>query len=273
MRVIVFGGTRGLGLATALSLAADGASIMVASRDVEAVNQAEAQLRACHRGRVPIGERCDVSSVADVRRVVSRAVEDWGGIDGVVNCAGVLGPAGPTHEVDWDAWQAAVEINLFGTAHISRAVVPHLKAAGRGKLIHLSGGGATRALQGLSGYCASKAGVVRLVEVLAEELCGTNIDVNAVAPGPLDTRMLDETLTSGPESVGQEYYDKVRRFKEAGGTPIDIPVALIRFLLSPASDGVTGRLISAIWDPWQDEAAFRAALDRPEMFMLRRVDL
>lgn len=272
LRSIVFGGTRGLGLATALALAAEGGSVLVASRDAATVAEAVALIRDRSRAAAPLGMRCDVSCPADVDATVSKALDVWSGIDAVVNCAGVLGPAGPTDQVDWDAWRTAVQINLFGPVLVSRAIIPHFKAAGRGKLVHLSGGGATRALLGLSAYCASKAGLVRLVEVMAHEVRGMNIDVNAVAPGPLGTRMLDEVLTAGAGAVGQDYYDTVVRFKQSGATPLDVPVSLIRFLVSPASDGVTGRLISAVWDSWQDDAAFRKALENPDMFTLRRID-
>src|SRR5690349_1055725 len=123
LRSIVFGGTRGLGLATALALAAEGGSVLVASRDAATVAEAVALIRDRSRAAAPLGIRCDVSCPADVDATVSKALDIWSGIDAVVNCAGVLGPAGPTDQVDWDAWRTAVQINLFGPALVSRAII------------------------------------------------------------------------------------------------------------------------------------------------------
>lgn len=272
-RVIVFGGTRGLGFEVAKAFVAAGAAVMVASRDESSVRRAQVLLSGGPHGHPPLAMRCDVTGQAEVDSVVAHALENWRQIDAVVNCAGVLGPVGLTAEVDWKLWRSAIEVNLLGPAVVSRAVIPHFRTTGRGKLVHLSGGGATRALAGMSSYCASKAGLVRLVETLAEEYRGSNIDVNAVAPGVLDTNMLDEVLAAGPERVGADYYDRMLKSKTNGSSCFDLPVALIGYLVSPLSDGVTGRLVSALWDPWQDPEAFSAALGRDNMFMLRRVDL
>ena len=113
----------------------------------------------------------------------------------LVNNAGVLGPAGPLDDNDWDAWVETVRVNLLGTVAMCRAVLPGMRERGYGKIINLSGGGATAARPNFSAYAASKAAVVRFTETLAGELDG--IDVNAIAPGALPTRMLDEVLASG----------------------------------------------------------------------------
>jgi NAD(P)-dependent dehydrogenase (short-subunit alcohol dehydrogenase family) len=272
-RVLVFGGTRGLGRALAHRLAADGAAVFVASRSRAAVDAAVEGLAARQPARPPHGLRCDIAKEVDVGAAFDAALDTMDGLDAVVNCAGVLGPTGPTDSVDWAEWRAAVETNLFGSALVARAAITVFRRTGKGKLVFLSGGGATKALPGMSSYCASKAGLVRLVETLAEELRDTQIDVNAVAPGPLATDMLTEVEAAGPDAVGAEYHRQVRTWRRQGATPLDTPVGLIEFLISAESDGVRGRLISALWDPWQDPPALTEALRDKDMFMLRRVDL
>ena len=180
----------------------------------------------------------------------------------LVNNAGVYGPKGLIEEVDWDEWERAVRVNLFGSVLCCRAVLPHFRANGYGKIIQLSGGGATSPLPRLSAYAASKAAVVRFAETLAEELDGTGIDVNAIAPGALNTRLLDQVLEAGPERVGESFYARALEQQASGGTPLDLAARLAVFLASAASDGITGKLISAPWDPWEELARARRRTTR-----------
>ncbi len=104
----------------------------------------------------------------------------------LVNNAGVYGPLGSIEEIDWQAWVQAIEINLFGSILMCRALLPHFKSSRYGKIVQLSGGGATNPLPRISAYAASKAAVVRFAETLAEEVRENGIDVNAIAPGALE---------------------------------------------------------------------------------------
>src|SRR4030095_12737812 len=131
-----------------------------------------------------------------------------------------------------------MEINLFGVLLPCRAVVPHFKQAGRGKIIVLSGGGATNPLPNISSYAASKAAVVRLMETLAEELKPHHVDVNAIAPGALATRFVDDVLAAGPDKVGATFFEKNRQWKEKGATSPDLGAGLAVYLASAASDGI-----------------------------------
>ena len=129
-----------------------------------------------------------------------RALAELGGLDVLVSNAGVYGPKGPIEEVDWDEWVAG---DRHQPARARSLLLPGRRcrtcgASGYGKIINLSGGGATAPLPRLSAYAASKAAVVRLAETLAEEVRGAGIDVNAIAPGALNTRLLDEVLAAGP---------------------------------------------------------------------------
>jgi NAD(P)-dependent dehydrogenase (short-subunit alcohol dehydrogenase family) len=152
-----------------------------------------------------------------------------------------------------------------------RAVLPHFKRHGYGKIVQLSGGGATNPLPRISAYAASKAAVVRFVETLAEEVRGEGIDVNAIAPGALNTRLLDEILQAGPEKVGVEFFDRSMRQKTQGGAPLEQGARLAVFLGAAASDGITGKLISAVWDPWEQLAQHRRDLEATDIYTLRRI--
>jgi len=188
----------------------------------------------------------------------------------LVSNAGVYGPKGGIAQTDWSEWTRAVEINLLGSVLPARELVSHFAQRGYGKIVQLSGGGATGPLPGLSAYAASKAAVVRFAETLAEELREHRVDVNAIAPGPLNTRMLDEVLSAGPERVGRAFYERAREQQRSGGVPLREGAKLAVFLGSAASDGITGKLLSAVWDPWQELPERRPDLDS-DVYTLRRI--
>jgi len=177
---------------------------------------------------------------------------------------------GATESVSLDEWRRAMDINLYGVLLPSRAAIPYFKKNGRGKIIVLSGGGATNPLPNISAYAASKAAAVRLMETLAEELRSFQVDVNAIAPGALATRLVDEVLAAGPEKVGAAFYEKNKQWKEKGATPLELGARLAVYLASRESDGITGKLISAQWDPWEKLHEFKADLNS-DIYALRRI--
>jgi NAD(P)-dependent dehydrogenase (short-subunit alcohol dehydrogenase family) len=203
--------------------------------------------------------------------VLNDTLTKLGGCHVLVNNAGIYGPKGEIEAVDWAEWIKTIEINLFGSILMCRAILPHFKAQGYGKVIQLSGGGATNPLPRISAYAVSKAAIVRFTETLAEEVRGTGIDVNAIAPGALNTRMLDEILEAGPEKVGKTFYERSLRQKESGGAPLGRGSDLAVFLASVTSDGITGKLISAFWDDWEHWPEHVDELNSSDVYTLRRI--
>jgi NAD(P)-dependent dehydrogenase (short-subunit alcohol dehydrogenase family) len=269
---IVTGGSHGLGLEIARHFLADGARVLVCARDAGALDEARAELESVAPGAGSVETiATDVSELESVERLVEDALERLSRIDVLVNNAGVYGPKGLVEDVAWEEWEHAVRVNLFGSVLCSRALLPHFRANGYGKIIQLSGGGATSPLARLSAYAASKAAVVRFAETLAEELRGTGIDVNAIAPGALNTRLLDEVLEAGPEQVGMSFYERAVEQRAGGGTPLHLAARLAVFLASAESDGITGKLISAPWDPWQSLGAHADDLRKTDVYTLRRI--
>jgi 3-oxoacyl-[acyl-carrier protein] reductase len=272
-KILVTGASQGLGLAVAERCVAEGADVAICARSRDTLEAAATKLRAAAKvaGQKVWSAVADVANPAAVDALVADATRALGGLDGLVNNAGIYGPKGNIEDVDWAEWAKAIEINLNGTVLPCRAVLPGFRRRGAGKIVNLSGGGATAPMPGLSAYAASKAAVVRFTETLAHELIGTKIDVNAVAPGALNTRLLDEVLAAGPAKVGQAFYDRSVKQKAEGGTSLEKGAALCAFLLSTESDGVTGRLLSAVWDPWADLPARRDELAKSDIYTLRRI--
>jgi NAD(P)-dependent dehydrogenase (short-subunit alcohol dehydrogenase family) len=269
---IVTGGSHGLGLEIARAYVAAGARVLVCARDPAALDRARTELESLAPDPTAVATAAvDVSEPSAVEGLVSDALGRFSQIHVLVNNAGVYGPKGLTEDVAWNEWEHAVRVNLFGSVLCSRAVVPHFRANGYGKIVQLSGGGATSPLPRLSAYAASKAAVVRFAETLAEELRGTGIDVNAVAPGALNTRLLDEVLEAGPERVGDSFYERALEQRSSGGTPLDLAARLAVFLASGESDGITGKLISAPWDPWAELPSHADELRSTDVYTLRRI--
>lgn len=271
--VIVTGASRGLGKAIASRLIADGASVMLTGRDAAVLQTAGEELTAARpdpNQRVA-WQAGDVAVLDDVDKLVASTIEQLGRIDVLVSNAGVYGPLGLIEEVDWVEWVRAIEINLLGTVLACRAVVPIMRAQGSGKIIILSGGGATSPLPRVSAYAASKAGVVRFGETLAEEVKGAGIDVNSVAPGALNTRLTDQIVEAGPEKVGKGLYERAVQWQAGSATPLDVGADLVAFLASTESDGITGRLIAAVWDPWRSFPEQRERIAASDVYTLRRI--
>lgn len=270
--MLVTGASHGLGKAVAHACIAEGASVLLCGRDGDALELARAELAAtANSGQQVLAQVADVSDAESVRRLVGTAHSQLPDFIGVVNNAGVYGPKGLLEDTPWEEWVAAVSINLTGTMLVCRAILPLFRVRGYGKIVNLSGGGATAPLPRLSSYAASKAAVVRLTETIAHETAGSGIDVNSVAPGALNTRLLDEVLAAGPAKVGSQFYERAVQQKQNGGAPLDTGASLCVYLLSSDSDGISGRLISAIWDPWPTLASRRDVLRDSDIYTLRRI--
>jgi NAD(P)-dependent dehydrogenase (short-subunit alcohol dehydrogenase family) len=269
---LITGATHGLGLEISRAyLEAGAAGICICGRDAGALERALAELaQLAAPGQKVLGYVADVSRPRDVQKLVQRALLGLGEITILVSNAGIYGPKGSIHQTDWSEWARAVEINLFGSVLPARELLEHFIARRHGKIVQLSGGGATAPLAGLSAYAASKAAVVRFAETLAEELREQHIDVNAIAPGPLNTRMLDEVLHAGPQLVGETFYQQALAQQRSGGIPLRQGAKLAVFLGSPASDGITGKLLSAVWDPWPELPRHLDELDS-DVYTLRRI--
>ena len=269
---IVTGANQGLGLAIARRYAAAGASLVLCARDATLLAQAReaVQAQGHHDARV-LTLAGDVSDPAFGARLAEAALTINGRIDVLVNNAGVYGPMGPSEEVDWAAWMRTLEINLLGSVLTCRAVLPAMKQQRAGKIVQLSGGGATSPMPNISAYAVSKAAVVRFADTLAEEVREFGIDVNAIAPGALNTRMLDEVIAAGPQAAGADFFARSKRQKDTGGAGLEKASDLAVFLASAASNGITGKLISALWDDWPVWPAHRDELARTDAYTLRRI--
>jgi NAD(P)-dependent dehydrogenase (short-subunit alcohol dehydrogenase family) len=269
---IITGANQGLGFEIAKHFVSEGGSVMLCARNSEKLIQCQTALLDLKIPGVKVLIKAtDVSKRADVEALVAETLTQLGKIDVLVANAGVYGTKGPIEEIDWDEWSDSIDINLKGTVLACRSVIAHFKHNRYGKIIILSGGGATKPMPFLSAYAASKAAVVRFAETLSEEVKSFGIDVNSVAPGALNTRLLDEMLEAGPEKVGKQHYEQSLKQQTEGGTPLSVGASLCVFLASTFSDGITGKLISAVWDPWKKFPEYSEDLKNSDIYTLRRI--
>jgi NAD(P)-dependent dehydrogenase (short-subunit alcohol dehydrogenase family) len=270
---VITGANQGLGLEIAKTYAREGASVMLCARDAKLLERAAGEVSSLATGRSQkvIHAPCDVSRPEEVKALADKTFAEFPRLDILVNNAGIYGPMGAIEDVDWAEWTRAIDINLMGSILMCRAVLPRFKSQKYGKIIQLSGGGATNPLPFISAYAASKAAIVRFAETLAEETREFNIDVNSIAPGALNTRLLDEVLEAGPEKVGAGFHAKALKQKETGGAGLEAGAKLAAYLASAQSDGLTGKLISAVWDPWEDFSAHMKELKETDIYTLRRI--
>jgi NAD(P)-dependent dehydrogenase (short-subunit alcohol dehydrogenase family) len=202
----------------------------------------------------------DVADAVEAQALVDRTVRDLGPPNILVNNAGVQGPIGPTESLDVGAWIDTVRVNLVGTYLCSRSVIPHMRARGGGKIINVAGGGATGPRPFFTAYAAAKTAVVRFTECLAEELRPDNIQVNAISPGAARTALTEQVLAAGA-AAGEAARKEALQVFQSGGVDLSKPAGLALFLASSASDRLTGRLISAVWDNWEDWARDSTLID------------
>lgn len=266
---LVTGAGRGIGEAVAAALAGAGARLVLVSRTAGEVEQVAARLRAAGADATAVPG--DVTCAADVDRAVGAAIGRFGRLDAVVNAAGVYGPIGPLAENAMEDWARAAEINLVGTARVMHRALRAMLPRGAGSIVNFSGGGAVAPFPRFSAYSAAKAAVVRLTETVAAEVAAAGVRINAIAPGAVNTRLLDQVLEAG-ERAGADFYRKALEQKASGGTPPERAAELAVFLISPAAAGITGRLLSAVWDDWRALAGRGGELGGSSLYTLRRID-
>jgi NAD(P)-dependent dehydrogenase (short-subunit alcohol dehydrogenase family) len=216
--------------------------------------------------------RCDVADWEAVTAVTHAVGAEWPHLDGLVCCAGSQGEVGPAVTANPARWSATVRANLEGTFNSVRSFHSLLaRTPRRAKVVCFSGGGATKPRPNFSAYGVAKTGIVRLVETIAEEQAQTPFDINAVAPGAIATRLTDEVIAMGPNRVGKEEFASALKQKAGGGASLDRALDLVEWLLSPKSDGISGKLLSAPWDPWPGLGGHVDTLAKSDVFTLRRI--
>lgn len=265
MNVVVTGSSTGIGCALADRLLARGHQVWGLARSDQA------DFAAQHDGRFRFS-RCDVSNWLQVEQCAREVAEAWSHVDGLIACAALQGEVGRALSANPARWSETIWANLDGTFYAMRGFNELLmRTRARAKVICFSGGGATKPRVRFSAYGVAKTGIVRLVETIAEEERGRAYDINAVSPGAINTRLTDEVIALGPQVVGEAEFAAANKQKASGGASLEKALGLVEWLLSSASDGISGRLLAAPWDPWPTLATHAQDLAGSDIYTLRRI--
>jgi NAD(P)-dependent dehydrogenase (short-subunit alcohol dehydrogenase family) len=265
MNIVVTGSSTGIGRALVQRLIVENHSVWGLARSEQS------DFVAVSNGAFS-ASKCDVANWQEVDDAFRQIGGKWDHVDGLVCCAGSHGEVGPAVRADPARWSATVRANLDGTFNTIRAAHRLLvRARRRAKIVCFAGGGATKARANFSGYGIAKTGVVRLVETIAEEEVNAPLDINAVAPGAIATRLTDEIIALGPDIVGQGEFDSALKQKAGGGASLEHALDLVEWLLSEKSDGISGKLLSAPWDPWNRLSEHVKSLAKSDVYTLRRI--
>lgn len=235
---LVTGGGRGVGKATVQLLAAHGARVILTARHRDEIEAAAAEIRRAGADARAIV--CDISDRDGVQALFAEA----GIVDILINNASIITPIGPLADVDPEAWLYNVGVNLNGVFFACRRALPGMIERGWGRVVNLSSGAAKGTTFGWSPYAAAKAGVEALTRVLAIEVAGHDIRVNAVRPGIVDTGMQEEIRRSGEAEFGRDNVERFNRYHQQGmlRDPGD-PAKLILWLLTPQAEHLNGEVL------------------------------
>ena len=264
---LITGGGRGIGRAIALAYAAEGASLSLSARTVSELEET-ARLVSERYGAEVITVVADVSDYTQVEQAAMRTLEHFGRIDVMVNNAGNIGPVGRVWDNDPGEWALAVTVHLMGVFYGCRAVLPSMLERGTGRIVNMSGVGGPN----MTAYDAAKIAIVNFTENLALELADSPITVNAISPGSIHTRMWEETRDLALAIGDMATYDRGVQVTSGEGASIERAAELAVFLGSDDCGRLSGRLIRAFADKFEEFPDRAEEIMESEAYLLRRVD-
>ena len=252
---VVTGAAKGLGAAITDVLACDGAQIVLAGRDLEALEAHATQLHGEYPERENLVVTCDVTSEADVQALIGSAVERFGGLDILVNTAGVIGPIEtPAQGVSVDDFRAVLDVNVLGTFLPCKFAIPHLIERGGGRIVNIAGTSGLRGYRNRVAYSSSKWAVRGLTRTLALELGPHDITVNTICPNVTHGERMTKIVNEKARRLGrtpQDVYAEFTAQTALGRFIEDSDIAhAVRFLVSAGARNVTGHdiVVDAGWD-------------------------
>ncbi len=268
--VLVTGGSRGIGKSIARSFLLEGAYVVICARNKKDIETAQSDFKKSGMDKT-FGVSIDVSQPNQVKTVFEKTESLFGPVDILVNAAGIQTPYGLLVDTDDHDWISSIQTNLIGTMLCTKYALRSMASRNKGKILNFSGGGSFNPRPYFSAYASSKAAVVRFTETIAEEVSGSKININAIAPGPVDTQLFGEALAA-KEKIGEKNWKKMMAVKKKGLNPPDFVCDLALFLASNESNWISGKVISATWDDWKNLGAQKQDLIGSSLLTMRRID-
>lgn len=267
--ILITGASRGLGRELARYFWAKGSNLVLVSKNQDRLSAVLADLPTSDMQKAKLIS-CDLSDENELPSLIKN-LEKYA-FDSIVNNAAVQTPIGDFYENDWEEWKKTIQTNFLTPVYICRHLLPNiLKHKTNGaSIINLSGGGVSAPRPNFSAYAAAKSGLVGFTATLAEELRG-KVKVNSIAPGALPTGMLKEVGHAGINKAGEVEVERARAVLNEQKNNFLKVAQLCEFLISEKSKDVTGKIISAVWDKWDDFDKFPAEVLKSDLYTMRRI--
>lgn len=267
--VLITGGTRGLGRHLVTSFWEEGYSVVILASNKIGLNSILKSLKS-RKNQKKIILKCDLGNAKMISSITQTIKDEFSHLDVLINNAAVQGPIGHFSKMADADWDKVININLKAPIYLCRNFLPMLKNSSSPSIINISGGGASTPRENFSPYALSKTALVRFSEIIAEELSDQNIKVNCIAPGMMPTDMVKEILNENNEpginevtKANKVLIDQKYSFEKVSN--------LALFLASDESRGITGKLISAVWDNWSNWPNHLSELNNSDLYTLRRI--
>lgn len=267
---IITGGSRGIGRAIAERFAKEGCNLMLASRTKSELEKTAELIKSQSPVNI-ISYQTDIGNENEVMLMVKQTITEFGKIDILINNAAIIGPMGEISKISGQKFLDTLKNNIGGTVFCTKAVIPYMKAQKQGNIINLSGGGGLYPLPYYDAYSASKAAIVRLTENFALELEEFDINVTAISPGAVSTKMFDEQLKADKTSIGEKNWRALQDRLASGGNSIDKAPELALFIACQNRKELNGRVISAVWDDWEKISKQKEKIIDTDIFQMRRI--
>ena len=295
---LITGASQGLGNYLARSFWANGYNLILVSRQKDLLEKFSTELISeslngnhtndCSKQEISVYS-CDFSRTSEIDIFIKTLYLNHASINVLINNAAIQGPIGKSSdiwEIDSESYREVVQVNLLApieiTSRLIQLLANSLKHSNSGSslesgglsqasIINLSGGGATGPRANFSAYATAKAGLVRFSETLAEETKPFGVRVNCIAPGAMKTALLGEILENGSGAAGEREFTLAHKVFMEGGALMENVADLALFLASDASKGITGKLISAVWDDWEHWPEHLDELSSSDVYTLRRI--
>ena len=237
----ITGGGRGLGRACAVAMAAEGADVIVVARSGDQLAETARMVES--EGRRALAVTADLAYPEQIGRAVTEAIAAFGRVDVLVNNAGEVGPAALLHMAPPKGWGRTLAVNLTAPFLLCRGLVPSMVESGSGRIVNVTSGLGQIVMPVFGTYAVSKAGLNHLTRIMAEELRGSGVQVNALDPGVMDTSMQEHIRSLGPKVLGPPLFEQFQSFKDLGHLrPPEEAARLAVWLASEDSEGISGEI-------------------------------
>ncbi|MFA4848378.1 MAG: SDR family oxidoreductase [Methanoregula sp.] len=270
--VVITGATRGLGrlVAEKFWLAGDDL-VLIARHEPELKKIADDLLISRQRDQQIHFFAADLSNLIQIPTLIDTIQRIAGNPDILINNAAIQGPIGPLHVNNWTDWQDCLNVCLLAPVQFCRGFLPSMIAKRYGRIVNISGGGATAPRPNFSSYATAKCGIVRFSETLAQEVSPYGITVNCVAPGPMKSRLTETILDAGIEYAGSSEIKNAQRTDNENPHSEKRAADLVHFLTTDICNEINGKLISALWDPWEKLPDIAQDIRSNDVYTLRRI--